>query len=189
MIAEKELLVGWRINLRNVAIEDAAFILGLRLDPALNAHLSHVDADLPAQVDWIKRYRRERNQFYFVIEDKHQRPWGTVRVYDLRADSFSWGSWVLKPGAPFSMAIESALLVYGFAFGELGCREARFSVRKRNSKVVDFHRRFGARIVSETESDFQFRYAIAEFESARRRYGRYMGPGQAIDKCDKRSGK
>jgi hypothetical protein len=56
-------------------------------------------------------------EYYFVIESKQHEDLGLVRVYDLQLNSFCWGSWLIKDGAPQTTAIQSALLVYEFGFG------------------------------------------------------------------------
>lgn len=175
MITEKPLILGKSINLRNVGVDDAAFILSLRLDPRLNTHLSPTDANLDAQRAWIERYRAAPGQqFYFIIEDKAGKPCGTVRLYDLLPDSFCWGSWIVHPDAPRKAAIESALLVYEFGFYELRFPQSHFDVRKENTRVVDFHLRFGARIERESEQDCFFRFQRTDYERTREQYRSFL---------------
>lgn len=171
MRTEKALIRGKTINLRNVGVDDAPFILSLRLDPRLNSHLSSTDPSLAAQRAWIERYRAEPGQqYYFIIEDHSGQPHGTVRVYDLQPQSFCWGSWIVHPQAPRKAAIESALLVYEFGFFELGFAQSHFDVRKQNTRVVDFHRRFGATIERESEQDYFFRFLRSDYERVRPQY-------------------
>lgn len=179
MMQQKELINGKTINLRNVNVDDAAFILKLRLDPDLNLHLSQTDPELAKQVAWIEQYRQEGKQFYFIIEDKMNNPVGTVRIYDLQADSFCWGSWIVQPGAPQKTALESALLVYEFGFYALGYQKCHFDVRKENSRVVEFHKRFGASIVDETEQDYFFNFTLADYEIIRKRYHAFLPISEA----------
>ncbi|WP_338143212.1 hypothetical protein [Vibrio owensii] len=53
-------------------------------------------------------------------------------------------------------AIESAFLVYQFGFEELGFEKCHFDVRKENSAVNRFHKKFGAKLVGETELDYLY---------------------------------
>lgn len=96
------------------------------------------------------------------------------RIYNAQADSFSWGSWILKDGAPQSAAIESALMVYSYAIEHLGFRAAHFDVRKGNENVWRFHERFGAERVGETEDDYLYQIDIEKILVARLKYKRYL---------------
>lgn len=147
------------IRLRLVEPSDAEFILKLRLDERYNNFLSKVDNNIESQRRWIKNYKKdeaEKRQFYFIIERLDGSPCGTVRIYDLTAESFCWGSWILNENKTRYAAIESALLVYQYGFDILGFRKCHFDVMKGNSKVVDFHKKFGAVIVSEDDNNHYF---------------------------------
>lgn len=78
------------------------------------------------------------------------------------------GSWIIKVGAPKTMAIESVLLVYEFGFYQLGYKKAHFDVRKGNERVVAFHLRFGAKIISEDESNYYFNYSEDAYKIIRK---------------------
>ncbi|WP_039925237.1 GNAT family N-acetyltransferase [Alishewanella aestuarii] len=147
------------IRLRLVEPSDAEFILKLRLDERYNNFLSKVDNDIESQRRWIINYKKDeadKRQFYFIIERQDGTPCGTVRIYDLKADSFCWGSWILNEHKTRYAAIESALLVYQYGFDFLGFRKCHFDVMKGNSKVADFHKKFGAIIVSEDNDNHYF---------------------------------
>ena len=63
---------------------------------------------------------------------------------------------VVKYGCPSTVALESVILIYEFGFFKLGFRNCHFEVMKGNLKVADFHKRFGAKVVSEDETRFYF---------------------------------
>jgi len=168
---------GKHINLISVTTDDAAFILSLRLDANLGKYLSTVENDLQAQIEWINSYlHRERRgeEYYFVITEKSGERLGTVRVYDFKGDSFSWGSWVMRPGNPSYAAIESALCVYEFAFAALGFARCHFEVRKENQKVIVFHTRFGATIVGEDDLNNYFELSKSDYLATRKKYVKYL---------------
>ena len=71
-------------------------------------------------------------------------------------------------------AIESALLIYDFAFFSLHYKKSHFDVRKENKKVIDFHLRFGAEIVGETDKDLLFVYGLDTYLEVRKRYSRFL---------------
>jgi hypothetical protein len=167
---------GKTIVLRNVQVEDAEFILSLRLDPQKGSYLSPVEADVEKQREWIRNYLRSKGQAYFLICDTAMRPLGTVRIYDAIGDSFSWGSWILKQGAPQAAAIESAVLVYWLATKHWEFRASHFQVRRDNTSVLAFHEKFGAERVIQTaeEAEIHLRIGRSQIERSLKRYARYL---------------
>jgi RimJ/RimL family protein N-acetyltransferase len=159
-----ERVTGPNLTYRNAGPDDAEFILSLRLDPAKNAHLSQVPDDIERQRAWLADYA----DIYFIIE--HQgRPVGTVRLYDQRGTSFSWGSWILSANAPKSAAVESTLMVYQVGI-ELGFSASHFDVRTANEKVWKYHERCGAVRVGETDDSFLYEMGKGEIIALLNRY-------------------
>ena len=171
------LLEGKNINLRTVEIEDADFIYTMRQNQNKTKYLSKVTGTVDSQKEWIKNYKQredEEKEFYFIIESKNKDKFGLVRIYDLKNDSFCWGSWLIKEDAPKTTAIESALQIYEFGFYKLGFEKSHFDVRKGNDKVIAFHQRFGAKIVSEDELDYFFNFEKSDYEIIKEKYKRYL---------------
>jgi len=104
-----------------------------------------------------------------------------VRIYDAIGDSFSWGSWILKKGAPPAAAIESAVLVYWLATKYWNFRASHFQVRRHNTSVLAFHEKFGAERVTQTteEMEIHLRIGQAQIERSLKRYARYL-PAEVI---------
>ncbi len=149
---------GHEVTFRLARPADASFILSLRTDSRLNEHLSSVDHDLEKQITWLQDYRAREDrgeEFYFVIS-RNGESVGTVRLYDVQEDSFCWGSWVIVPGTPPSVALRSAALIYDFGFNALGFRFSHFDVRKGNGSVNRFHQRTGAIVISEDSENFYY---------------------------------
>lgn len=165
---------GTSIFLREVATEDAEFIVNLRTAPEKSKHISATSSDIDKQKDFISSYLKSQADFYFIICDWKFNRLGTVRIYDIRNNSFCWGSWILSKESPKNAAIESALLIYDFAFFSLHYSSAHFDVRKGNERVVDFHKRFGASIVDEDDLNYYFKYDIAVYTDVRHKYRRYL---------------
>ena len=170
----KPYVCGKSIFMREVAVDDAEFIISLRTDPERSKHLSVTSHDIDKQKDFISKYLKSQTEFYFVICDWKWNRLGTIRIYDIRDDSFCWGSWLLSKEAPKNAAIESALLIYDFAFFSLHYSGAHFDVRKENERVVDFHKRFGASIVDENTLNYYFQYDRTAYMAARKKYRRYL---------------
>jgi RimJ/RimL family protein N-acetyltransferase len=158
------------IRLRFVEDSDAEFILSLRLNDLYNTFLSSVSPDVEEQKKWIRKYKDdERNgiQYYFIIERLDGTPCGTVRIYDIRNDSFCWGSWILNENKTRYAALESAFLVYEFGFKQLGFKKSHFDVMKENKKVIQFHTRIGAVKTSEDEINYYFEITEEAVEKAK----------------------
>lgn len=161
------------IRLRLINEDDAEFILGLRLDNKYNKFLSEIPDDISLQKAWIKNYKTDESnglQFYFLIERLDGIPCGTVRVYDIRNDSFCWGSWILNDKKTISAALESAFLIYDFGFNYLGRDKSCFDVIKGNEKVVSFHRKMGAKKIGEDEKNYYFEVSKHSISRARNRF-------------------
>jgi len=160
-------------------VNDAEFILSLRLDPSLNKYISHVNDNLDQQKAWLRTYKKKqarRSEFYFIIKGPDDIRLGTVRLYDFRSGSFCWGSWIVKPGSPRKTAIESALNVYEFAFYSLGFSASHFDVRNDNDKVIKFHQRMGAQIVKSDSLDTYFIFDKERYEKTRGGYVQFLAP-------------
>ena len=165
------------VRLRMAAEADAAFLLELRLDPSRNRNISATSSDLDAQVAWMRAYADRAaagREAYFVIE-VDGRPQGSLRLYDYRAseDSFCWGSWIIRPGAPASTAYQSAILVYDLAFGALRFNRSHFDVRQANQSVWKFHERMGARLLREDDQDRFYVYGLEDYRQARARLQKF----------------
>jgi RimJ/RimL family protein N-acetyltransferase len=134
-----------RYRLRPVTLEDAAFIVGLRSDPALNRYLHEISPRVEDQVAWLERYFARSDEYYFIVEDvdsaeRH----GTIGIYDVerKGASAEWGRWILKQGS--MAALESAWLVYEAGFAKLGLEVLSSRTLVENPHVVSFHDTFGA---------------------------------------------
>jgi len=163
-------LEGKNIRLRLVEEKDADFILTLRLDNRYNTFLSSVSPDIEAQKNWIRRYKDDEKkgiQYYFIIERLDGTPCGTVRIYDIRNDSFCWGSWILNENKTRYAALESAFLVYDFGFKQLGFKKSHFDVMKGNKGVIKFHARMGAVKTNEDEINEFFEITEEAVKAAR----------------------
>jgi RimJ/RimL family protein N-acetyltransferase len=118
--------------------------------------LTKVPDDLDTQIAWLIGYEGRETEAYFIIEDVHGVPLGSVRIYDALGDSFCWGRWILLEGVPSTAAIESALIVYTYALEALGFQRAHFQVNKTNERVWRFHERFGAERISQNEVQYDY---------------------------------
>lgn len=184
-IRKVELIRGKSLLLRNASVNDARFILNLRMDENKSRHISKISGDLLSQESWLRDYEKCKDEAYFIIENFQSVPLGTVRLYDAKGGSFCWGSWILKDEAPANSAIESALMIYSFALRSLGFISAHFQVHKSNARVCKFHERFGANRISEDEVQYEYVISNSAIELSMEKYRRYLPNGIVIEDMTK----
>lgn len=138
-------LDGWGVRLRPVAIEDAAFINALRRSPHAVGAIGDTDADITKQVRWLETYFERGGDYYFCIEAPIGHTVGTIGLYDIQGNEGDSGRWIITPGIP--AAPGSILLLYSFAFGTLNLNALHFDVVRENTKVVSFHKKYGATMI------------------------------------------
>jgi RimJ/RimL family protein N-acetyltransferase len=171
----KENLIGKNILLRTAREDDAEFILGLRLNPRLNQYLKKTDPSLEKQRSWIAQKQKQENDYHMIIDGLSGKSWGVIALYavDPEKKTFDWGRWIVAEDAPFSVSIESAILLYKFAFDDLQLERALYEVQKANLKVINFHKRFGAKVRGEDEKFLYFVFDREAFDKAMVRYKKY----------------
>ena len=164
---------GPNLALRLIQPDDAEYVHGLRTDPAYNSHLSEVRGTADDQQQWIEAYKlREARtlELYYIIERRDGTPCGTVRLYDIQPDRFTWGSWILDHNKPPKAALESAILSFGVGFEVLGLQRAIVDVRIANTHAEAFYHRLGMIELNRTDQDIGFVYSRARFEADRAGY-------------------
>ena len=170
VLRKAKTVTGASLVLRNAAVDDAEFILSLRLDPVKKRHLAATSPRLEDQVQWLRSYQSATDQAYFVICDRKGTAIGCVRLYEPVGHSYCWGSWLMVSGLSPLASIEANLLVY--AYGRwLGFREARLDVRRDNEAVWKFHEKFaGATRVRESELDYFYVVDDRQIETLLNKY-------------------
>ena len=151
----------YSIGLREVKISDADYILKLRLDDSYSKYISKVSDEVSAQENYINHYlennTHNRESFYFIFTNMATgERCGTVRIYNFNDDVFEWGSWILDENKPRYAAMETAILIYEFAFNRLGFNKSEFEVNKNNKQVVSYHKKSGAKIIGEDDTNYYF---------------------------------
>ena len=161
---------GPNLILRLIEPEDAAYVHSLRNNPSYNTHLSKVTGTVDGQRTWIEDYKSREAQgqeFYYVIERKDGTRCGLVRLYDIEAESFTWGSWILDENKTLKAALESAVLSFGIGFDALGMHAANVDVRVANEHAAAFYRRLGMVETHRTDQDIFFNYTREQFDTGR----------------------
>lgn len=158
---------GPSLTLRLITPEDAAYVHGLRTNPAYNTHLSPVTGSAEDQRRWIEGYKAREaglSELYYVIERNDGRRCGLVRLYDIKDESFTWGSWILDENKPPKAALESAVLSFGVGFDALHRPLAYVDVRIENTHATAFYRRLGMTEIRRDDRDVFFTYPRDRFK-------------------------
>lgn len=176
-ITRPEALSGKFVNLREVTVEDAAFILDLRTDPQKAKFIHATEGGLVAQEEYIRHYLAKEDEWYFIVESKVHEPLGTLRIYDVQPPRFTDGSWLMKDGAEPQESLEGHWLLMRYAFEVLGFDEDLFDVRKGNANVIRYHKMRGAAVTGETDLDILFRFTKADYLKGKGRMASLIGLG------------
>lgn len=151
-----------------VEIEDAEFILRLRNNPELSAHLSETSTKIELQKEWIKEYKkRERRgiEYYIIcIDPKTNRKLGLNRIYNITSSEFEVGSWLYEPNLEISTSIIGDIIARSFGFEFLNVDICVFNVRKENKSVLRYHLGYKPEIVNEDEKNIFFKLSEEAFK-------------------------
>lgn len=126
--------------LRPVTLADAPLIVTLRNDPTRAQFLHPISPAVSEQVSYLERYFSRPDDYYFVVERcANGAAEGLIGLYDVdrEAGSGEWGRWVLRHGSV--AAVESALLIYRFAFEVLRLRMVYCRTVAENAATLSFH--------------------------------------------------
>jgi RimJ/RimL family protein N-acetyltransferase len=133
-------LEGFAYRLRPIGDHDAELIVKLRSDPELGRYLHTTATSLDSQLKWLAQYYMRSGDWYFVLERRSDSTAeGLISLYDHDEQRLSaeWGRWILSKGS--IAAVESAWLIYRFAFEQLCLRDVYCRTVAENESVVSFH--------------------------------------------------
>ena len=168
-------LEGKYVNLREVELDDAAFILSLRCDEKKARFLHKTENNLEKQIEYLKRYKTLDNEWYFIIENKRHEPLGTTRIYNVCGNQYTSGSWLMKDGSLPEETLEGSLLAREIAFEKLGFEKDCFDVCKGNKKVIRYHQIWGAKIIGENNEEFLYEYTKSSYLSVKNKLYEMIG--------------
>ena len=170
-------IVKYGIKLRSVEVEDAEFILSLRLNEKLGRYISPTENSIEQQENWIKKYKEREEkglEYYFITVDDFGIKYGLNRIYDFDSNSFESGSWFFSSDAPKGYSVLSDLVGRDYGFEDLGFEYCRFNVKKKNITVVNYNLAFNADIISEDEFTYFFKIDYATYKKHRDRLVRML---------------
>ena len=138
---------GNAFRLRPLVKSDSNFVVALRTASINREFINSTSSSIVGQHRWFEDYSFRTGDYYFIIERKDSREAeGSVALYDAKPDSAEWGRWILQRSS--TAAIESALLLYRFAFDILEISEIYCRTVENNSQVISFHESCGLKRTS-----------------------------------------
>lgn len=154
-LSEDFTLHRYGIDVRLANEDDSEFILSLRTDERLSRFIHSTDADVEKQRQWMRNYKEReiKGEDYYFIYSRKGKLFGVNRIYDVKSDSATGGSWVCKQGTEVEFSMASLLIMRDIMFEELNLEADNFDVRKGNKKVQRVHLMLGAKQVGETDLD------------------------------------
>jgi UDP-4-amino-4,6-dideoxy-N-acetyl-beta-L-altrosamine N-acetyltransferase len=141
---------GERVLLRRMSREDAADVVRMRADPAVQAQLfSRRPPTIEEHLRWLAdmEVRGDRHEF-MIVERPSGRSVGTIGLSHIdrvnrRAE---YGVLIGEPDARGKgLAAEASRLLLAYAFGTLGLRRVYLHVLARNEDALRLYRRVGFR--------------------------------------------
>jgi len=134
---------GWGVRMRPVEFVDAEFIVQMRRAPFAKRWLNDTDPDVTKQIAWIERYYERPDDYYFCVEAPSGVRVGMIGLYNIEGQSAEIGRLFITPGVPAAAA--TTLLTNTLAFDTFNMKILHWEVMADNTKVLSFHKRYGAR--------------------------------------------
>jgi hypothetical protein len=130
------------LYVRFVEESDAEFIVKIRTNDKLKKYIHQTSPDIDIQRQWIKDYKireSENKDFYFLFEKPKGIKLGVNRIYDIKEDSFTTGSWVFSPQSPVGASILASIITREIAFELFPFKKLFFDVKRGNIAVIRYH--------------------------------------------------
>lgn len=172
------ILEGKYIRLREANVEDSQFILSLRTDKEKARYIHQTSSDVNLQIEYMKAYKKKKDDWYFIVENKKYQKIGTIGVYPYPILTDKWksknnpnegilgtGRWLMSGLSTSIESIESDLLVKRFFFDLLCQSNCPLMIHKNNSTVIDFQKKWGIKEIGfEDKIDhYLFELSIEEY--------------------------
>jgi len=160
------------LSLRLVIENDAEFIVELRTNPLLSRYLNPISTDVLEQKEWIRRYKSKEKigEEYYFIFSKNEVNIGLERLYNISDGTFTHGSLIFSPDAPFGSSILADIITREIGFEYLEIPLNLFDVKKGNVKVLTYHKTYDAEQIREDQESLFFKLHYSNFSKNKERY-------------------
>lgn len=165
------------LHVRLVNENDAEYIVSLRTDSKLGKYLNPTQNDTENQKQWIRDYkkREELGQDYYFIYSLKEENVGVNRIYNIKDNTATSGSWICSPNLPFEIPFLTVVIIREIFFELLQLDVDYMDTRKENKKVIRMHDILGAHKTGESDIDV-FHYLTSEdFKRNKSKFLGYIG--------------
>ena len=180
MCNTKKLKFSKNLYLSSVNINDAKYILKLRLNKNLSKFLNKTSSSLKLQKEWINQYLERNkvgNEYYFKFQIKKKNNFkniGLARVVNLGNKQFHFGSWIIENGFKKFLSLESIFAIYEFAFITKKFKVNKMWIHKKNKKVLLIHEALGARKQYEDSKQIYYNYTINKYLIVKKKFNYFI---------------
>ena len=165
------------LHVRMVRLVDAEFIVKLRTDAKLGRYIHATSNDVSQQIEWLYAYKEREvrgEDYYFVFESPTGIPVGVERIYDIKDESFTVGSWVFDKESPKGAAILSDIILKEIAWELFPEKDCLWDNMKGNVNVVHYALSYHPTLLRETETQLFFLCTKENFERYKKLYLRML---------------
>ena len=151
----------------------------MQTNKSLSKYLRPVSNNKKKQIIWIKDYlirRKNKKEYFFIFCLKNKRRFGLARVIHLDRKTFHFGGWVLEKKLKPSIAFETCLSIFEFAFNKLDYKRAKLWVDLRNKKVINFHKNLGATFLKKTKKEVFLNFNKKNYKILKNKFKYFFYP-------------
>lgn len=141
MVYDKQ-LIGKTVIIRPATEQDAGFILSVRRDKELCKFIHAVDISEEEEIKWIQDQRQRVDDYFFIIEDKNNKPLGMVGYVGEYGGEYGEVCRLVSYGNSIQN-IETNLIMTDFAFEVMKAKMLKGYMRYDNRNIIGVQRKFG----------------------------------------------
>ncbi len=161
------------VIMKEVTLRDTSYILKLRTNKILSKYINPTSSNKNTQILWMKKYfirRKKKKEFYFIFQKKKFKNFGIGRIIHLKKDIFHFGGWVLNTKSSPSLALESCLSIYEYAFNNLKYKKTILWINLHNKKVINFHKNLGAKPFKKTKTELFLNFNKDDYKKVKKKF-------------------
>jgi hypothetical protein len=165
------------LHVRFVEESDAEFIIKLRTDPNLSKYIHETNPDIELQRTWIRNYKTRQHKgedFYFMFEKPLGTRLGVCRIYDIKEDSYTIGSWVFSTQAPVGSAILADIIIREIAYKYFPEKNNLIDVKIANINVNRYAKSLRSELLYKDEQTNYYTCKRENFEKSKQIYIRML---------------
>jgi hypothetical protein len=167
MLDNNFILERYGLYVRFVEENDAEFILELRTNPNLSKYIHETAPDIELQRQWIQNYKARQNKgedFYFMFEKPKGTRLGVCRIYDIKDDSFTIGSWIFSRQATVGSSILADIITIEISYELYPLKKLLFDVKRGNIMVNRYHETYKSELLYQDKETNYYTCSKENFE-------------------------